>query len=94
MFAEIKGNYKLTQLGDIIQQSIDPYFSLTGKKNTKTVDPYDFTIFAKAVDNPALRAFMPELKRLDSINLSGRFSTQNGMDVNVVAPILIYGPIK
>lgn len=91
MFAEIKGNYKLTQLGDIIQQSIDPYFSLTGKKNTKTVDPFDFTIFAKAVDNPALRAFMPELKRLDSVNLSGRFSTQNGMDVNVVAPILIYG---
>ncbi len=91
MVAEIKGNYKLTQLADIIQQSIDPYFSLTGIKNTKSVAPYDFTITAKAVDNPALKAFLPELKRLDSINLTANFSTQNGMNITADAPVLIYG---
>ncbi len=91
LFAEIKGNYKLSQLADIFQQTIDPYFSLSGKKNTNRVDLYDFTIIARAIDNPALRAFLPELKRLDSINLAGHFSTLNGMNVNIDAPILIYG---
>ena len=92
MFAEINGQYKLTQLGDIIQQSIDPYFSLTGAKNTNRVDVHDFTITAKAFDNPALRAFLPELKKLDSVNIAASFSTHNGMNVNVDAPVIVYGP--
>ena len=31
--AEMDGKYKLTQLADIFQQSIDPYFSLSKTKN-------------------------------------------------------------
>ena len=31
--ATIKGKYKLTQLADVFQQSIDPYFSMSEKKN-------------------------------------------------------------
>ena len=91
MFAEIKGRYKLTQLADIIQQSIDPYFSLTNTKNTNRVDNHDFTITAKAYDNPALRAFVPELKKLDSINIAASFSTATGMNATVSAPLIVYG---
>ncbi|HEV8080144.1 MAG TPA: translocation/assembly module TamB domain-containing protein [Chitinophagaceae bacterium] len=91
IFAEVQGKYKLTQLGDIIQQSIDPYFSLTGKKNTKAVSPYNFTINAKVFDNPSLRAFLPELKKIDSINIAASFSTLNGMNVSAYAPVIIYG---
>ena len=91
MFAEIKGRYKLTQLADVIQQSIDPYFSLTNTKNTNRVDNHDFTINAKAYDNPALRAFVPELKKLDSINIAASFSTATGMNATVSAPLIVYG---
>ncbi|HEY8688919.1 MAG TPA: translocation/assembly module TamB domain-containing protein, partial [Chitinophagaceae bacterium] len=91
MFAEIKGRYKLTQMADIIQQSIDPYFSLTGKKNTSKVDDHDFTITAKAFDNPALRAFLPDLKKIDSINIAASFSTASGMNAAVSAPLIVYG---
>ena len=91
MFAEIKGKYKLTQMADIIQQSIDPYFSLTGKKNTSKVDDHDFTITAKAYDNPALRAFLPDLKKIDSVNIAASFSTAIGMNADVSAPLIVYG---
>ncbi|MEO5781909.1 MAG: translocation/assembly module TamB domain-containing protein, partial [Ginsengibacter sp.] len=91
MFAEIKGRYKLTQLADVIQQSIDPYFSLGKTKNTNKVDVHDFTITAKAYDNPALRAFVPELKKLDSINIAASFSTATGMNASVTAPLIVYG---
>ncbi|MDQ6756573.1 MAG: translocation/assembly module TamB domain-containing protein, partial [Bacteroidota bacterium] len=91
LFSEIKGQYKLTQLGDIIQQSIDPYFSLTNKKNTNPVDQHNFTITANVIDNPSLRAFLPDLKRLDSVKINASFSTQNGMSANVDAPVIFYG---
>jgi predicted small secreted protein len=91
MFAEIKGRYKLTQLADVIQQSIDPYFSLSTTKNTKKVDDHNFTITAKAYDNPALRAFVPELKKLDSINIAASFSTATGMNATISAPLIVYG---
>ena len=91
MVAEIKGNYKLTQLGDIIQQSIDPYFALSTTKNTKRVDQHDFTITAKAFDNPALRVFLPDLKKMDSVNIAAGFSTQNGMNAQIDAPAITYG---
>jgi hypothetical protein len=95
MVAEINGHYKITQLADIIQQSIDPYFSLTGGVKPATnrkVDVHDFTIKAKAYDNPALRAFIPELKKMDSVNIDASFSTQTGMNANVSAPVIVYGP--
>ena len=91
MFAEIQGKYKLTQLGDIMQQSIDPYFSLTTTKNTNRVDVHDFTLTVKAYDNPALRAFLPDLKKMDSINIKANFSTQNGMNATASAPVIVYG---
>ena len=95
MFAEIKGKYKLTQLADVIQQSIDPYFSLSGKKKSDSyrnkVYEHDFTITVKAFDNPALRAFLPDLKKIDSINITAGFSTAAGMNASVSAPIIVYG---
>ena len=91
MVAEIKGRYKLTQLGDIIQQSIDPYFSMSGMKNTNRVDIHDFTVTAKAFDNPALHAFLPDLKKIDSVNIVASFSSQTGMNANVDAPLIVYG---
>ncbi|MEO7046518.1 MAG: hypothetical protein ABI091_14500, partial [Ferruginibacter sp.] len=69
--ASIKGKYKLTQLGDVFQKAIDPYFSITGIKDTARVDPYDFSITAGVIDDPTLRAFMPGLTELKPITLNG-----------------------
>ena len=91
LYAELKGQFRLTQLADIIQQSIDPYFSLTNKKNTNPVGPHNFSLNIKAFDNPALRAFLPSLKKMDSISIAANFSTQSGMNANIIAPDIIYG---
>ena len=65
---------------------------LLPEQNTNRVDVHDFTITAKAFDNPALRVFIPELKKMDSINIKANFSTQNGMNATASAPVIIYGP--
>lgn len=89
--ASIKGQYKLTQLANIFQQSIDPYFSLTNKTNTVKVEPYHFTINAGATDNPALRAFLPQLSQLKPFNLSGNFASDSGWNIFLKSPRIVYG---
>jgi hypothetical protein len=89
--AIIKGQYKLTQLADVFQQSIDPYFSLTSKKNATKTDPYHFTINASAIDNIALKAFLPELKQMKPVTLAGNFANDSGWNISIQSPYIVYG---
>jgi translocation and assembly module TamB len=89
--ASIKGKYKLTQLGDVFQKAIDPYFSVTGIKDTAKVDPYDFSITAGIIDNAALRAFVPALTELRPVALTGHFASDSGWNMAIKSPYLVYG---
>jgi translocation and assembly module TamB len=88
--ASIKGKYKLTQLADIFQQSVDPYFSISEKKNNAKTDPYNFTVSAGVTDNPALRAFLPGLTELKPITLNGAFASDTGWNLSMTSPYIIY----
>jgi translocation and assembly module TamB len=87
----IKGQYTLTQLGDVFQQAVDPYFSLTAKKNVTKVNPYNFSIEAGTIDNKALRAFLPGIKRLKPVNLTAHFASDSGWNAFLKAPAIVYG---
>lgn len=89
--ASLRGQYKLPQLGDIFLQSIDPYFSLTDKKEVAKTDPYHFYINASVTDNPALRALLPDITQLKPITLSGNFSSDSGWNASLTSPHIIYG---
>ena len=89
--ATIKGQYKLTQLADVFQQAIDPYFSLTDKKNTAKVDPYNFSIEAGAIDNGTFKAFAPALTQLKPITLTSHFASDSGWNVYIKSPYIVYG---
>ena len=89
--ASIKGEYTLTQLADVFQQAIDPYFSLTAKRNIAKLNPYNFTISAGAIDNEALRAFLPDMKKLKPVNLTAHFSSDSGWNAFMSAPAIVYG---
>src|SRR6185312_8540775 len=69
--ASINGQYKLTQLADVFQQAIDPYFSISNQKNKVKVDPYHFTLTAGVVNNAALQAFLPSVKQFRPVSLKG-----------------------
>ncbi|MEP6583797.1 MAG: translocation/assembly module TamB domain-containing protein, partial [Ginsengibacter sp.] len=88
--AGIKGQYKLTQLADVFQQSVDPYFSLTEKKNIVKVDPYNFTLTAGALQNEALKAFVPALEKMKPVNLTSHFSSDSGWNAYMTAPYILY----
>jgi hypothetical protein len=89
--ARLDGQYKLTQLGNIIQSSIQPYFAIVPKGTNLKTDPYNLNVNVTVIDHPTLRAFVPGLTRLDPINLAGNFTNVGGMQANLTAPRIIMG---
>ncbi|MEO7120202.1 MAG: hypothetical protein ABIY62_03860, partial [Ginsengibacter sp.] len=90
MSAIIRGEYKLTQLANVFQQAISPYFPMGASKNIAKVDSYHFTIDAGITDNPALRAFVPSLTELKPVTLNAVFASDSGWNVNMKAPYVVY----
>lgn len=92
MTARLEGQYQLTELGSVFQQAVQPYFSIAGDSTGIRVQPYDFTINAYILDNPALKVFVPGLSQLDSVSLQARFSQQDGWRASLKAPYIEMGP--
>ncbi|MGB8195322.1 MAG: translocation/assembly module TamB domain-containing protein, partial [Chitinophagaceae bacterium] len=89
----IKGEYKLTELGAVIQNSIQPHFALVPEYKVQPVAPYDFTVNARILDKPLWRAFMPDLKRMQNLVLDGRFNN-NDWYMNANSTFIEYGTNK
>ncbi|MDQ6812125.1 MAG: translocation/assembly module TamB, partial [Bacteroidota bacterium] len=90
--AQIQGQYKLLQLGDILMETIQPYYAIIPVGTpVKNVDPYNFSINVNVIDHPTLHAFVPNLKRFDGITLTSNFSSSDGWNANMAAPNIVYG---
>jgi len=89
--ASISGKYKATQLGNIFLNAMLPYYALRPDTISNITDTYDFTIAADIRDHPTLRAFIPEINRMERITLNGTFSDQKGWKSELKVPYLAYG---
>lgn len=87
--AELRGQYNLLQLGDIIQNNLAPYFSAATVKKTP-VEPYDIRFRADFYLSPALQGFVPDLKEADSVHMQGTLATNEGLDAVFAASNLVY----
>jgi translocation and assembly module TamB len=88
--AELRGQYKLTDLGNIMLSNIAPYWN-TGTAATAPVAPYNIRFKADLIYSPALTAFVPDLKRADNVHAEGTLATGQGLQATITAPKLIYG---
>lgn len=89
----ITGEYKLTELGSVIQNSIQPHFALVPGYQVAPVAPYNFSVNASILDRPLLRSFMPDLKQLRNLVITGNFNN-NDWYLNVNSPFIEYGTNK
>lgn len=96
--AKLQGNYRITQLGNILQQAIQPYFSIQsatyGATPVYSSQPYDFTLTAHVINSAPLKVFMPQLVRMDSLILTSHFSNTSGWNATITTPILDYDGLR
>jgi hypothetical protein len=89
----IEGEYKLTELGLVIQNSIQPHFALVPGYQVVPVAPYNFSINASILDRPLLRSFIPDLKQVRNLVINGNFNN-NDWFLNANSPFIEYGTNK
>lgn len=92
--ATLSGEYKLTQLGDIFINAIQPYFAIYPDTLKVLPDPYNFSISAQVADHPALRAMIPDLKRMDAVTLDANFTSTDGWNASLKAPYILLATNK
>ncbi|MEP6724583.1 MAG: translocation/assembly module TamB domain-containing protein [Bacteroidota bacterium] len=91
---QLNGKYKLTQMGSVFQQAMEPYFSRVADSSLVKTDPYDFTITGTIINKPLLKALVPQLDSLKDVTLQSHFSSDNGWQARVQAPLIINGANK
>ncbi len=91
---DLYGEYKLTQIGDVVQHVMQPYFKTTQRDTTLVFDPYNFTLNATISNSPQLKAFVPDLQELQTVTLTSFFSDFNGWHANLKAPGVNYAGNK
>lgn len=91
---QLRGKYRLTQVATVFQQAIQPYFAIMPPGKPVVVDAYDFTFSGGIINKPILKTFMPLLERLEPVKFNGRFSSTNGWQTAIQAPLIIYGTNK
>ncbi len=90
VMAQLWGQYKLTEMGGIVQRSVQKYFTNASDSLT-ALAPYDFKIRARVIHRPLLEGFVPALKRMEPLFLNGHFTSNGGLNVNLRAPMVEYG---
>jgi hypothetical protein len=88
--ANITGRYRLADLGNIIQNSVQPYFSVEPAAQLATVKPSNFTFNADITYHPILSVFVPGLTDMQTLHAAGNFSSDGGMNAVLTTPYIIY----
>ena len=93
--AHMAGRYKLTEISTAIQDVTDQYFNKSVATKTAKAkpkySPEQFIFDAHFVKTPLVTQFVPDLKRLDPVTISGYFNSQTGdLVVNGTMPKIIY----
>lgn len=97
--AHIWGHTPLTKIGNIIQQEIDKHYvfddssyqAMKLQKDTLDIPAsYDLSLKARVIKHPIINALVPDLKRLDSMDIAGGISNSH-IFLNADAPKIVYG---
>jgi translocation and assembly module TamB len=88
--AAVEGQYKFAELGAIIQNNIDPYFSIVPGDKLQPVSPYNFTFRLDVVNSPFLSTFVPGLVVREPIHAEGSLATGQGIQGLITSPSLVF----
>lgn len=91
--AEVKGKFKLTEIGTSLLETVNGYYAFQKNTTSKKIEPNQYLTFnAKVKDDDLIRKFLPDLKEFETITLNGNYiadTRQLGIEGDI--PVIIYG---
>lgn len=76
LVANLSGQYKLTELGNAVQQVINKYYALPGGAPKPLTEPQLWTLNARVYPSDLLFSFAPQLRGTDTISARVAFNSQ------------------
>jgi hypothetical protein len=90
--AAIEGKYKLTELGTALSNTIAKYYNTNPSAPKKATTPQQFTFSLRVDNDPVLFKLVPQITRLEPIDINGRYnSVGDTIVLNGTIPRLVYG---
>lgn len=87
---DLKGQYQLTQLGDVFTNAINPFFRINDSAVVVKTDPYHFSLTGAVYNHQVLKALFPELENMQEIRLRSNFDYDKGWSLDLSSPHLQY----
>ncbi|WP_147277035.1 translocation/assembly module TamB domain-containing protein [Runella aurantiaca] len=90
--ARATGVFRYEQLADILLTEINRYFALPAIQYKPITEPYRFSLEGKMANHAALKAFVPELTRMDTVRFSMQLNSQQDttLRLKLQAPLVEY----
>ncbi|MBS1597740.1 MAG: translocation/assembly module TamB [Bacteroidetes bacterium] len=83
-----RGQYKLTEVSQALQQTVNKYYELPGLKK-ENITPENWQLQFSFHPSPVVLAYMPSLKGSDSVHAVLQFNSQaNDLDFALNAPLI------
>lgn len=90
----LDGQYKITEVGAALQQTINRYYALPGFKPVP-FSPQAWTLAAKITPNGPIATMFPQLKGTDTMRVDMAFnSAENLLNLTARAPLIVFGAQK
>lgn len=90
--AEIKGKYKLTQVGPALSNSIAKYYNVNPSEPKQASLPQQFHFGLTVNNDPVLYKLIPNITRLEPIKIEGDYnSVGDSIVINGSIPRVVYG---
>ena len=90
--AKVNGQYKLSEIGNAISNSVATYYTTGTPSKQKYTKNQSLAFDIKIADSPLLITLIPDLKSLEPISITGRYNSVNDSIVlNGAVPKLVYG---
>lgn len=90
---ELKGKYKPTQIFGSLAHTINQYYQFQKPGKSQKIQQGQFFSFnAKVKNDDLIRKFVPDLKRFETINLTGNYDADSQkIEIDGQIPQLLYG---
>lgn len=93
--AQATGVFRYEQLADILLTEINKYFALPDIQYKPITGPYRFALDGKVANHAVLKAFVPDLTRMDTVRFSMKVDSQQDttLRLQLQAPLVEYDSI-
>ncbi|WP_273216104.1 translocation/assembly module TamB domain-containing protein [Runella zeae] len=90
--AQASGQFRYAQLADIVLTEINRYFAVPDIKYKPITEPYQLVLDGKVANHPAIKAFVPELTKMDTVRFSMQLNSQQDttLKMSLIAPLIEY----